>query len=236
MAREKEIKIKLTGLSLGEFISKIKTHGFILQKKISQQDTYFDTSDWFLYHHLSALRLRKVDGLDHSFSFKKVFATPTKRDYFHIEEIEVKAPFANVSGLDQIFSHLSLNYGHCMFASSSELTNYLLSEKYQSEQCMSKTRQIFTKGQVEIVIDDVDRVGVIIELECQDNEPLDVVRSFLTDTQWTRDLEGTSFAWLKSVKGFTSHIEDLKRFKLEPDWNVLPHERQMYQELLRSNL
>lgn len=236
MAREKEIKIKLVGLSLEEFIAKIRKGGFKLQKTISQKDTYFDTPDWFLYQHLSALRLRSVDNQDHSFSFKKLFATPGKRDFFHIEEIEVPAPFSDSTSLAQIFFHLGLKYANQKFSSAGQISDFLIAQAFQDEQQMTKIRRIFTKETHEIVIDDVDQVGVIIELECQDSEPLDLMQTLLTDSQWIRDLEGTSFTWLKNVKGFTSHIKNFDRFKIEPDWNVLPHERQMYQKLSKSNL
>lgn len=234
MAREKEIKLKLVGVSLTGFISKIKELGFKLHSVIRQQDDYFDDSGWSLYHHLAALRIRKVNGQDHSLSFKKVFATPGKRDPFYIEEIEVPAPFTDTSVLHQIFSRLGIRSQRKQFDSAKQLTDFLIKSGFTSEQRMLKTRRIFTKDANEIVIDDVDRVGVIIEIECLESEPLDLVRTLLKDNEWNRDLEGTSYVWLRNVKGFTSHLTNLTRFATQPDWNVLEKERRMYLKILSS--
>ena len=91
---------------------------------------------------------------------------------------------------------------------------------------------VYVNGEDEIVIDDVDKVGVIVELECQKNNPLHVVVTFLKDKDWERSMEGTGYIWLKNVKGLTSHIKNLKRFKKEPGWNVWSNERSLYSSLI----
>ncbi len=234
MAREKEIKIKLIGITLDEFISRINKKGFTLEKTINQLDIYFDTKDWYLYKHIAALRIRIVNNIYDSLSFKKVFFIPNKKDNYFVEETETKAPFKNTQELAEIFDKLKLSYNNKIFKSGKNIVSFLKKYKYHDEQKMPKVRQIFKNGGDEIVIDDVDQVGIIIELECKENEPLEFVKTLLDDFEWERNLEGTSYVWLKKVKGLTSHIESFKRFKKEPAWNVWKHEQKMYKELIAN--
>lgn len=83
----------------------------------------------------------------------------------------------------------------------------------------------------EVTIDDAENVGIIVELECLNNEPLHIVKTLLDDNEWERSLEGTSYIWLKNVKGLTSHLKNLERFKTEPDWNVWDNEKEMYDKI-----
>lgn len=220
MSEEKEIKIKLTNLSLDRFIERIVAKGFRKEKKIAQLDIYFDTKDWLLYESLAALRLRIVNGKDHSFSFKKIFYTPHRNNHYFVEEIETHAPFNNLSKFSEIFNSIGVKYDGRPFASGREITDFLKNNNYFDEQKMPKIRSIFKRGSDEIVIDDVDKVGVIIELECKKHEPLEIVKEILLDSEWQRSLEGTSYIWLKNVKGLNSHIKNLERFKDNPKWNV----------------
>lgn len=231
MAQEKEIKIQLK-IPIRTFVKRIRTRGFKLVKSIEQTDIYFDTADWFLYNHIAALRLRLTEGKDGSFSFKKVFYLPKKKDKFYIEEIETHAPFNQTEELLKIFSRVEIPYPGTVFNSGKELTAFLRQNRYFNEQIMPKTRTVYSDGKNEIVIDDIDRVGIIFELECTKEEPLDVIKKLLKSSEWSRSLEGSSYIWLKNVKGLTSHIANLERFKTEPDWNVWKNEREMYKKLL----
>jgi len=112
--------------------------------------------------------------------------------------------------------------------SGEELTKFFVSNGYLDSQKMQKTRKVFSYHDSELVIDDVDQVGLIIELECQSGEPMELVRSFLTNDEWERDLEGTSYIWLRKVKGLNRHLNHLKRFETDPEWNVLVQEREYY--------
>ena len=96
---------------------------------------------------------------------------------------------------------------------------------------MSKVRTVYSKKEDEITIDNVENVGIIVELECLNNNPLDIVKRLLKDSEWNRSLEGTSYIWLKNVKGLTSHLKNLERFKVKPDWNVWSNEKEMYLEI-----
>jgi adenylate cyclase class IV len=112
--------------------------------------------------------------------------------------------------------------------SGEEVTKYFVSKGYFDSQKMQKTRKVFSYRDCELVIDEVDRVGLIIELECQAGEPMELVKSFLVENEWERDLEGTSYIWLRKVKGLKRHLNHLKRFETEPEWNVLAQEREYY--------
>ncbi len=229
MAREREIKLKLK-IPLESFLAKIKRQGFKLKNTLEQLDIYFDTKDWYLYEYLAALRLRVVNGENHSFSFKKMFYLPDKLDKYFIEEIEVKYPFQDLNKINQIFQRLNLQ-NNPIFKTEKELITILKNQNYSDDQRMFKQRRIFRKDGNEIVIDDIKRVGVVIELECKKDEPLRVIQNILDKNEWERELEGTSYAWLKKVKGLNSHFQNLKKFQSQPDWNVWENEKEMYAKL-----
>jgi len=229
MAREKEIKIVLK-IPLDDFIKRIQQKGFKLLRTQKQKDIYFDTKNWFLYENIAALRLRQVDGKDYSFSFKKVFYLPRIKDYY-VEEIEVKFPVKNISDAKKIFKRLNIPFNNYLLKSGKEISRYLTEWGYFDEQKMPKIRDVYFDGEDEVTIDDVEKVGIIIELECLNRNPLHVVKVLLKDNEWVRNLEGTSYIWLKNVKGLSSHIENLERFKKEPDWNVWDNERTMYKKI-----
>jgi adenylate cyclase class IV len=231
MAQEKEIKIILKGLSLSEFISRIKSHGFVYKNKSNQLDIYFDTKDWYLYESVAALRLRIVNDKDHSFSFKKNFYLPNRTNKQYIEEIETKSPFIDTITLKKIFSRLNIDYPNIKYKSGKEIIKFLNEHKYFDTQKMSKVRQVFQKEDNEVVVDDIDQIGIVVELECQKDEPLEVVRTFLKDSEWSRGLIGTGVIWLEKVKGLTSHHDHQNKFLIKPDWNVWPNEREMYKAL-----
>lgn len=229
MAREKEIKISLK-INLNDFIDRIQKKGYKLLHTLNQTDIYFDTKNWFLYENIAALRLRQIDNKDSSFSFKKVFYLPKQKDYY-VEEIEVKFPFKDFYELKKIFERVNIPFNKNLFKSGTELTNYLAKYKYYDEQKMPKVRKVYSNGEDEITIDVIKGVGTIVELECLKNEPLHIVKTLLKASEWQRSLEGTSYIWLKNVKGLTSHLKNLERFKTESDWNVWDNEKQMYAEI-----
>lgn len=230
MAQEKEIKIELH-IPFDDFIKRINNIGYKKFHEIDQMDIYFDTKDWYLYENIAALRLRQVNGADESFSFKKVFYTPNRKDKYFVEELEVKAPFNNHDKMKAIFTKLELPYPAVGFSTYQELADYLKKFGYFDEQKMAKRRTIYKSGTNEIVIDDVDKVGIIIELECEHDEPLEVVETILSPTEWNRSVEGTSYKWLTNVFGLKSHVTNFKKFAEIPDWNVWKNEQQMYQDI-----
>lgn len=231
MAREKEIKIQLK-ISFDDFIKRIQKKGYKLLHVLNQTDIYFDTSSWFLYENIAALRLRQIGGKDSSFSFKKVFYLPKIKDYY-IEEIEVKFPVIHFSELKEIFKRINIPFKKTALKNGTEITKYLSTYKYFDEQKMPKKRMVYFNGEDEIIIDDAENVGLIVELECLNNDPFHIVKTLLKDDEWDRSLEGTSYIWLKNVKGLISHLKNLERFKTEPDWNVWKNEKKMYAKISR---
>jgi adenylate cyclase class IV len=231
MAREKEIKIELQSLPLKSFEKRIEAAGFKPITAISQEDIYFDTIDWYLYEHLAALRVRKVNGKFDSFSFKKMFYLPDRLDHYHIEELEMKFPLTDKKTFTEIVSKLKLNDFQAMPKNGDKLIESLRSFGYFDDQHMCKVRQVYKNGDNEIVIDDVEEVGTIIELECQEDEPLELAHTFLSADEWQRSTEGTSYKWLTKMKGLKTHIDNLNRFEKEPTWNIWEHEVEMYERL-----
>ena len=164
-----------------------------------------------------ALRLRLVNDNDNSFSFKKVFYTPLNKNKFYVEEIETKFPFTRISDFKNIFERLQIEYNSRKFRSGQELVEFMRTNNYYDDQIMSKVRQVFVMNDNEMVIDNVDKVGTIIELECKNDDPLVIIKTILNDDEWERSVEGTSYMWLKNVKGLTSHISNFKSLKKVPD-------------------
>ncbi|MDK2899112.1 MAG: hypothetical protein PWQ10_299 [Patescibacteria group bacterium] len=225
---EKEIKIELN-IPLNVFLGRIKKLGFKKQKQITQSDNYFDTSDWKLYKSVSSLRIRKVDGKDHSFTFKKVFHIPNRDNFQYVEEIEDIFPILNDSNLKSIFNRLGMQSKDYNIKNGLELADIFKQHGYRGEQVLNKTRLAFLDDRNnEIVIDDVDNVGVIIELECQECNPLEIVKEILQDEEWNRSFKGTSYLWLEKVKGFDDHLDYQNKFKESADWNVWDNERDFY--------
>lgn len=229
MAREREIKVRLKGVSLDEFVKRIEKSQFKLVKAIEQEDIYFDNKDWWLYDNLAALRWRKVNGKDHSFSFKKMFYIPHKEDKHFIEEVESKFPLEN-EAIKDIMKALNVE-GNPDISSGEALASFFRDKGFLDEQKMPKTRRVYKRGDDEVVIDDVDKVGVIIEIERQEGEPMELAKEFLADNEWERDLEGTSYIWLRKVKGLDRHLGHLKRFEEIPDWNVWEWEKDYYKNI-----
>ncbi len=233
MAREREIKIRLKDISLDEFVNRVEKSGFKLESIITQTDIYFDRRDWYLYDNLAALRLRKVNDKDDSVSFKKLFYLPNRTDKHFIEEIETRFP-PEKEKMDEIIQRLRLK-GKVDLRNGDTISEYFRMNGYFDEQKMSKIRKVYINGYDEIVIDDVDRVGLIIEIECREGEPIDIANKLLTDREWVRDLEGTSYIWLRNVKGLNRHLKHLKCFETDPTWNVWDNERDFYQSIQSSS-
>jgi len=227
---EKEIKIELN-IPLDIFLSRIQGLGFEKKKEITQRDNYFDTDDWKLYKDVAALRIRQVDGIDHSFAFKKVFCVPTRSGGHYVEEIEDGLPIRNMEKLSSVFDRLGIKNDDDI-SDGPGLEEVLKRNGFQGEQVLMKTRQAFNNNGNEIVIDDVENVGTIIELECESDEPMDVVKDILNDDEWTKSILGTSYIWLEKMKGFTDHRNNKNRFSEDPSWNVWDNEREMYEGLI----
>lgn len=231
MNQEKEIKIELN-IPLDVFLKRIEDLGFGKEKEITQRDNYFDTEDWHLYKSAAAMRVRQVNGIDHSFAFKKMFHLPNRDDAHYIEEIEGRFPLSDEGKLKSIFDRLGIRESACDIRDNQELVEALLLNGFQGEQVLQKTRLAFRDSEKnEVVIDDVDHVGTIIELECEDKEPLEVVKNLLQDSEWKRSTLGTSYIWLDKVKGFNDHLDYENKFTEKPDWNVWDNEREMYEGL-----
>ena len=235
MAREKEIKIELN-IPLDVFLSRIDDLGFEKRKEMTQRDNYFDTKNWDLYKNVAALRIRQVNGADHSFAFKKVFCVPSMSNSHYIEEIEGKFPVEDKTDLFAVFDRLGIKNNESDISDGQSLEEIFKRNGFQGEQILMKTRQSFDDPNGnEVVIDDVENVGTIIELECDNDEPMDVVKKLLNEDEWKRNILGTSYIWLEKVKGFTDHLEHKDRFLNDPAWNVLDNERKMYNDLLSGS-
>jgi adenylate cyclase class IV len=235
MAREREIKLKLI-LPFEEFLARLSEHGFKKEKEIEQIDNYFDTPDWYLYKNVAALRTRKVNKADHSFSFKKVFHLPLKKDSVYVEEIEKNFPITDES-INDVLSRLKIGESPSKISSLEDIETFLLKNGFQNEQLMRKIRQVWNDNSGnEVVIDDVDLVGTVVELECREDEPMEFVNSLLSDNEWGRSIEGTSYAWLEKAKGFTDHLSYEKKFNENPRWNVWDNEQEIYGKLVSEDL
>lgn len=230
MSQEKEVKIELK-IPLDEFKNRITRLGYEKQGTLQQLDTYYDTKEWYLYNNIAALRTRNNNGTDHSFSFKKVFYMPRRKNKYYVEEIETHFPLTDTKALDSVFTRLNIKYTNNAFETSADLSKFLLNSQYIDSVKIKKVRETYAHEQNEITIDDVSGVGIIIELECKKDEPTDLINHFLKDSEWSRTVEGLSYAWMRKNLGLTSHLNGLELFKTNPTWNVWENERKMYEML-----
>jgi adenylate cyclase class IV len=229
---EKEIKIELN-IPFSEFIERITNSGFEKEKEISQRDNYFDTSDWKLYKSVASLRVRQVNNVDHSLTFKKVFHLPERTsNKFYVEEIEGKLPLTDKFGLESIAERLGMDISGDP-VNGMDLSELFRMNGFQDEQVLNKVRSIYKdKNNDEIVIDNVDNVGMVIEIECCEGNPIDLAERLLSGDEWKRSTQGTSYIWLENIKGFNDHLGYDKRWTDTPDWNVWENEKDMYGRLL----
>lgn len=234
MAREKEIKVDLK-IPVKDFEERIKTNGYTLTRTLKQEDIYFDTKDWQLYHHISSLRLRKINNKPQDITFKKMFCLPFNEDNWYLDELETAFAKPEIAVLQKISQRLRIRLETSWIESKgdsiSEFIKYLRGEQLLDEQHMKKTRTIFKKGSTEIVIDDVDHVGVVVEIETLKDNPAHRLRELLSEDEWERSFKGTSYLWLQNVKGLPDQEKHFKRFEKEPDWNVWDNEKELYKRL-----
>lgn len=232
---EKEIKIELK-IPVEEFLNRARKLGFKDKKKIIQVDKYFDTPDWALYKSVAAMRIRQVDGVDHSFAFKKVFNLPTRKNKHYVEEVEDVFPLIDKVKLTDIFKRLKVDHDGDGIIDSTSLTDVLVKYGWQDEQVMKKTRNsLVDDNNNEIVVDHIDGIGTVVELECETDDPHELVKKLLKLSEWTRSIIGTSYIWLEKHKGFDLHNQYPQMFDEKPDWNVWDNEREMYENLVNSH-
>jgi adenylate cyclase class IV len=226
VAQEHEIKINLK-VPLERLIERAEATGFIKAGEIEQVDTYYDTGDWGLYNEVAALRTRSVDGRMKSFTYKKLYYMPKKAKPWFVEELETEFPVKGKAG-QEIFRRLGMNWlGRPL--SFRELAATLKRAGYQDEQIMPKQRLVYTKDDMELVIDDIGGVGVIVELESPTQDATDIIDGLIGKDSWERSLEGTGYLWLEKHKGFKLHKDYDRRLKDKPEWNVTDVDREWYQ-------
>lgn len=231
---EKEIKIELL-IPIEDFVSRAKDYGFSEKGKIVQIDSYYDSQDWRLYKSVAALRIREVNGKKHSYAFKKVFHIPNRSKPYYVEEIEGRFPINDSEHVRSIFERLNIGHNGDGIIDSVALSKVLTKSGYTCEQVMRKTRRILSDdNDNEIVIDDIDRVGRAIELECVNDNPLDLASKLLSENEWKPSIVGTSYMWLEKMKGFKLHNQFGDMFNDRPDWNVWDNEREAYTKLTRQ--
>jgi adenylate cyclase class IV len=231
MTQEKEIKLFLK-IPKKKFLKKFKNTGFKKTKSIRQEDRYYDTDNWDLYKNMAALRIRLIEKVPTSFTFKKVYFLHNLSDYY-VEERETKFPIDNNDTLNSIFKiiPLSLSEKELKFGPKS-INNFLHDNGYYNNQTIFKKRSIYRKKENILTIDEVEKVGTIIELECKKDNPKDIITSILEDHEWKRDHEGLSFKWLRKVKGLRCHLDFFDKAKKNLSWNVRKHEKLFYEEIL----
>jgi adenylate cyclase class IV len=236
MAQEKEIKLILK-IPLKEFLKRIKEKNFKKIKTIKQEDIYFDTKDWKLYKSLAALRLRKTNNKSSSFSFKKLFFIPKLNNKWYVEEDEIDFPLQDTKTLTKIFTRLNIPYHNEKFNKENTLAKFLENSGYQSDEHFKKTRTIYEdkQGFNEISVNNVEKVGIIVELECSHEDPHKVANQLLNSDEWKSSNEGLGYMWLKKVKGFSDHIKMMKKLKSNPALNVWENEKDLYENLCINN-
>ena len=233
MAQEKEVRVQIK-IPLVDFRQRLLAAGFKYESKANYLDIYFDTPEWDLYNHIALLRIRKVNGKEHSFSFKKVFYLPANIEPYYIEEIEAPLPITDKAKLSEIAGRIGYRLTTRLPVKADDLYKLLIAAGFQDEQTIPKTREKYVLNDIEVTIDEIDQVGTMIEFETKESDPFAELYKILLDNELERVNEGIGYIWLRNTKGFTKHLKNLRRFKQEPEWNILENERDFYAQIKKK--
>lgn len=230
MAQEKEVRIQLN-IPMQTFKKRLEAAKFKFLGKADYLDIYFDTQDWSLYNQIASLRIRIVNGKDHTFTFKKVFYLPANKEPYYIEELETQFPIVDLQAYTDILSKLNLKSASELPLDFGSLTRLLIDSGFQDGQRIPKTREKYVLNDIEVTIDEIDQVGTIIEFETKESKPVAELLKILSNDEFVEIEEGVGYIWLRKTRGFTKHLENYRRFKTEPEWNVLESEKDFYKKI-----
>ena len=230
MAEEREIKVLLK-IPLEGFIEKIIEFGFKPVAAVNQTDTYFDTEDWNLYKSVAAIRIRAINGIKKELTYKKLFHMPHRANQWFVEEVEAEFPLTVSTEMCEALRQIGVADIPITIDTAADASALLSRNNLFGTQVMDKTRRVFLHDEAELVIDDIQGMAPVIEIEGRSSDPLDLLNRLLTDQEWERSLDGTSYVWLEQNFGLTHHKTHQGLFKQQADWNVLLSERAWYDKL-----
>jgi len=240
MAQEKEIKFFLKK-DLELFIKDIVDQGYVFNgQNVTTQDIYLDTADWSLYNSIAALRVRLKDQKIHSLSFKKFFCIKNKvDDPWYIEELEVKFPLVETETLQKILTILGITVTNLSeitptLNTVADLLSFFSQHGFTRQIKINKNRRIFFQKDTEICVDNVEKLGTLIEIESKNEDPIKITNALLNNSEWERSIEGISNIFMRINYGQDKHLHYMKNFETDPTWNVWPTEAEWYQKLTEN--
>ncbi|MBU0461789.1 MAG: CYTH domain-containing protein [Nanoarchaeota archaeon] len=229
MDEEKEIKILVTkdAASLKRMLSDF---GATHHSSVTQSDVYYDFPDAKLHSIQHGLRIRIEDNKPKNLEFKALFHLPEKQGHpWHVVESSFSFPIKDVKGLNKIFSLLGLPSISEKEISYDDLKIFFKSNDLSASMTINKERVTMKKDDVEFMIDNVDRLGLFLEVETANSRPHEVLEQLGLAGE---ERFALGYTGLYAKKFLKEDPEDkLKKFKQDPFWNVLPSEREFVETL-----
>ena len=237
---EKEIKIKISKAQYNKLLSS-RPRSSKLINPLNQKDVYYDREDLYITNLNRGLRVRFHEHSLVCLEFKSLFYNPyaDKGNPWFIEEITFPFPLEsnNLNKLFSILVRLDL-----LSPVKATYCSPKLSHLFEVEQILScadlkpmivvnKKRVGYQDGKVQYVFDYIKGLGYFLEIESQQEDPLRILEKLnLDNCQIIRN--GYNDMLAVDIPSYVSNDEKQRRFKKNPNWNILPSEKEMIEEIL----
>jgi predicted adenylyl cyclase CyaB len=234
MVQEKEIKIKFSQGTSRELIEKkLEQFGAKKVKSTKQTDTYFDNNQAFLLLNDHVIRIREETEKQPSFCFKTIFYFPEPNKWY-VDEIEHHISELNSEKINPVLERLSLNlFNHDENVNPDTIKQKLASSEIKEYLKIIKDRSIYQKENTFFMLDEVENLGLYLEIECLDeNDPDTILNSLNLNCIFDEIRLGYTNEYLSKVKNQQVHGKE--KYINSPRWNVLNGEESIYDSLKKN--
>jgi len=236
MEEEKEIKIEILDKDRGvEEIKKIieKNLGVKFSTAIKTKDCYFDSADKNLFNLNHAFRIR--DANNSSLAYKARFFVPERKENpWFILEKDLNFPLNK----EDLISFLNLANKEIPKILPGEITRENIEEilnqlNLNKSIIINKKRYIASTKDYSIFLDDVESLGVFVEIEASNND-LDL-KKILSKIEFNYKQILLGYTNLYAERILKMKIPDFdKKHKKDPDWNYLPGQKEIVMRLINN--
>ncbi|MFH1649686.1 MAG: CYTH domain-containing protein [Candidatus Woesearchaeota archaeon] len=232
MAEEKEVKVRiLQEVSVLEVKEKLEQMFHVKFSEPKQdKDVYIDTKDNFYYNHSHALRIRN----DKAITYKAIFRIPERKEHpWFVLEVEKKFPVSRTD-VEELFRIANIKCEKKLSEKiDAESMKSILRELNFVERVVVEKKRMKANAQdFELCLDEVKDLGLFVEIEAKDVKLLgQFLRSFPFKSEEIRFGYDRLYAQEVLHMPITDFTE---RFEKDHDWNYLKGQKQLVEELLRS--
>lgn len=230
---EKEIKVKVLDKLSCDAVKNVitRTLGVKFGQSRKDSDVYYDLQDDFFFKHNQALRIRN----DRELAYKALFYLPKKKPtpWFVLEkELRLPVKRDDLAQLLAATGTLRLDGNVPASMDLETLLTVLRQLKLVPRIKIEKTRWI-TKGDgYDIAVDQVGKLGMFIEIEAQHDHLLDETISKLP-LRHEEIRHGYVELYVREV--LKKPVPNFKeRFAKNPSWNFLKGQKELVQNIIKS--